>query len=76
MELWIKVSIMAESFLTGHSQDLSKKYPGKYVAIVDDELVAVGESEVETFRIAKQKHPGKLISLSYVPRKDELVTLL
>lgn len=67
---------MAESFLVGHSQELSKKYPGKYIAIVDNKLVAIGESEVEVFKAAKQKHPDKLISLSYVPRKDELVTLL
>ncbi|MEK6888441.1 MAG: DUF5678 domain-containing protein [Candidatus Aenigmatarchaeota archaeon] len=67
---------MSESFLAEHSQEFSKKYPGKYIAIVNNKLVAVSESEVEAFRIAKQKHPGKLISLSYVPRKDELVTLL
>lgn len=65
-----------EDFLVKHSQDLSKKYPGKYIAIVENKLVAVSDNEVEAFKSAKKKHPSKLVSLSYVPRKDELVTLL
>lgn len=67
---------MSKDFLVEHSQELSKKYPGKYIAVVDNKLVAVSESEVEAFNSAKEKYPGKLVSLSYIPRKDELVTLL
>lgn len=65
-----------KDFLVEHSQELSKKYPGKYIAVVDNKLVAVSESEVEAFNSAKEKYPDKLVSLSYIPRKDELVTLL
>ncbi len=65
-----------KDFLLEHSQELSKKYPGKYVAIIGNKLVAVNQSEVEAFREAKRKYPGKLVSLAYIPRKDELVTLL
>ena len=67
---------MSKDFLVEHSQELSKKYPGKYIAVVDNKLVAVSESEVEAFNSAKEKYPDKLVSLSYIPRKDELVTLL
>lgn len=67
---------MEKNFLLEHSQELSKKYPGRYIAVVDDKLVAISQSEVEAFRTAKKKHPDKLVSLSYIPRKDELVTLL
>jgi len=59
-----------------HSEELSRKYPGKYVAIVNNKLVAVNQSEVEAFKKAKKKYPNKLVSLSYIPRRDELVTLL
>jgi len=70
------VSGMVKDFLVKHSQEFSKKYPGKYIAIVDNKLVSVSLSEVEAFKSAKKKYPKKLVSLSYIPRKDELVTLL
>ena len=65
-----------KDFLFNHSQELSKEYPGKYIAVVDNKLVSISSSEVEAFREAKNKYPNKLISLSYIPRKDKLVTLL
>lgn len=67
---------MNKDFLVEHSQELSKKYPGKYIAMVDNKLVAVGISNLEVFKKAKAKHPKKLVSIAYIPRKDELVTLL
>lgn len=67
---------MNRDFLAEHSQELSKKYPGKYVAMVDDKLVAVGGSNLEVFRKAKKKYPKKLVSIAYIPREDELATLL
>lgn len=67
---------MAGDFLLKHSQELSKKYPGRYIAVVENKLVSVNSSEVVAFREAKKKYPNKLVSLSYIPRKDELVTLL
>lgn len=67
---------MAKDFLVEHSQELSRKHPGKHIAIVDNKLVAVGDNEIEVFRSAKKKYPDKLISMAYIPRKDELVTLL
>ncbi|MCX6822198.1 MAG: DUF5678 domain-containing protein [Candidatus Aenigmarchaeota archaeon] len=63
-------------YFSEHSEELSRKYPGKYVAIVNNKLVAVNQSEVEAFKKAKKKYPNKLVSLSYIPRRDELVTLL
>lgn len=65
-----------KGFLFEHSQELFEKYPGKYIAVVDNELAAVGRSTLEVFKKAKEKHPDKMVSISYVPRKDELVTLL
>lgn len=59
-----------------HSEELSRKYPGKYVAIVGNKLIAIGGSNKEVFEKAKQRFPGRIISISYIPRKDELVTLL
>ena len=65
-----------KDFLVEHSQELSKKHPGKYIAVVENKLVAIGGSNLEVFKKAKGQYPSKLISIAYIPRKDELVTLL
>lgn len=65
-----------KDFLVEHSQEFSKKYPGKYIAVVDNKLVAIGSSNLEVFKKAKEQHPKRMVSISYIPRKDELVTLL
>jgi len=66
----------AHEYLLKHSQELSEKYPGKYVAIVGDELVAIGDSELEVFRKAKERYPDKEVSIAYLPTEEEMVTLL
>ena len=65
-----------ENYLLKHSQELSEKYPGKYVAIVEDELVAVNNSAVNVFRKAKDQFPDKEVCISYIPTEEETVTLL
>ena len=69
-------SVVEKDFVAEHSQEFFKKYSGKYLAVVDNELVAVGDSSLEVFKKAEKKCPKKLIRISYIPRKDELVTLL
>lgn len=66
----------AESFLLKNSNKLSKKYPGYYIGIVGSRLVSIKKSSVEAFRSARKKYPNDLVSIFYIPRKDELVTLL
>jgi len=66
----------AHEFLLEHSQELSEKYPGKYVAIVGGELVAIGYSEPEVFEKAKEKYLDKEVSIAYLPTDEEMVTLL
>ncbi|MFW6194458.1 MAG: DUF5678 domain-containing protein [Halobacteriota archaeon] len=66
----------SNEYLLKHSQELSEKYPGKYIAIVDDELVAIGDSELEVFKKAKEKYPHKEVSIAYLPTDDEMVTRL
>lgn len=65
-----------ENYLLKHSQELSEKYPGKYVAIVGDKLVAINNSAVNAFKIAKGKFPDKEVCISYIPTEEETVTLL
>ncbi len=63
-------------FLLKHSQEWSRKYPGKCIAVVGDELVAVGRDRVEVYKKAKKKYPKGKISISYIPTEEETVTLL
>ncbi|MDI6839427.1 MAG: DUF5678 domain-containing protein [bacterium] len=66
----------AHEFLLKHSQELSEKYPGKYLALVNNEIAAMGDSELEVFKRAKEKYPEKEVSIAYLPTDEELVTLL
>jgi hypothetical protein len=68
--------IAMENYLLKHSQELSEKYPGKYVAIVGDKLVAINNSALNAFKIAKEKFPDKEVCISYIPTEEETVTLL
>ncbi|MBU7045234.1 MAG: hypothetical protein HXS54_02270 [Theionarchaea archaeon] len=56
--------------------ELMEKYPGKYLALVDDEIVSSGDGEFEAYRKAKEKSSDKNISLIYIPTEEETVTLL
>ncbi len=65
-----------KNYLLTHSQELSEKYPGKYIAIVNNRLVAVGDSGLGVYRKAKEKYPAKEVSINYIPTDEEMVTLL
>jgi hypothetical protein len=66
----------AYEYLLRHSQELSEKYPGKYVAIIEDKVVAVSRSAVQAFKEAKKKFLGDEIGIFYMPREEETVTFL
>lgn len=57
-------------------RQIPQKYTGKYLAFVDEKVVAVGGSYLEVYKSAKILHPTKLISLDYAPTKRESVTFL
>jgi len=66
---------MEMGYLLRHSEELPK-YFGKCVAIVKDELVAVGKDRVEAYKKAKQKYPKEKIAIFYIPAEEETVPLL
>ena len=59
-----------------HSKELSEKYPGKHIAIVNNKVVSVGNNAEVVFKEAKVKFPDKKVSMAYVPTDEELVTVL
>lgn len=50
-------------YFAKHSQEWSEKYPGKYVAVAGSKLLAIGNSHLEVFKLAKKKHPGNKLPL-------------
>lgn len=51
--------------------DLSK-FKGKYVAIVEDKVVASGENAKEVFEEAKRK-TGKTPTIAKIPKEEALI---
>ncbi len=63
-------------YLLKHSQKLSEEYPGKYIAVVRDKVVAASRSAMVAFKEAKEKYPKGEIAIFYMPTDEETVTLL
>ncbi|MBI3354862.1 MAG: hypothetical protein HY034_08260 [Nitrospirae bacterium] len=59
-----------------HFSDLVKKYHGKAIAVVNERIVAVGDTELEVEQAALKKFPAKIPSVMRVPREEDLVCLL
>ena len=68
--------MQAYKFLQKQSEKLSRKYSGKYLAIVGNSVAAVSSSSHEAFKKAKEKYPDKKIHISYMPTDEEMITLL
>jgi hypothetical protein len=63
-------------WIVEHFSELVTKYPGRAIAVVNEQLVAVGDNEVEVESIAKQKYPNKIPSVLTVPREEDMACLL
>ena len=44
-------------WMTAHAVELHRKYPGKWVAIVDQHVAGVGTSATTAYRQAKRRYP-------------------
>jgi len=65
-----------DEFIWKNSLRWSKKYPGKYLAIVDNELVGISRNGHEAFKQAKAKYPDKEVHIDYMPLPKELDLLI
>jgi orotate phosphoribosyltransferase-like protein len=52
------------------------KYRGKYIAIVDEKVVASGENAKAVLDRAKTKRPGKEIVLRKIPEEETLILVV
>jgi len=59
-----------------HFEELVEKYAGKYVAVANEELVAVGETAGEVDSKARKKYTGIIPSVLLVPREEDFICAL
>jgi len=63
-------------YLRKHSEEWSRKYPGKYIAVVDGKVMAADLSPLAAFNKAKERAGKKEIAIFYMATDEEMVTLL
>jgi hypothetical protein len=63
-------------WIVEHFSELVTKYAGKYVAVVNETLVAAGESGKEVEDKVREFEPNKMPSVLRVPREEDMVRLL
>lgn len=63
-------------WIVDHFSELVTKYAGKFVAVVNEQLVAVGDSRRDVESKAREVAPAKIPSVLRVPREEDMVCLL
>lgn len=55
-----------------------RKYKGKYIAVIDNKIVASAKTAKEVFELAKKTSGGrrKVSGIFYIPTRQELLTAL
>lgn len=54
------------------NNDLSE-YAGKWVAIIDEQVVASGDNAKVVFEEAQRKFPGRIPALAKIPKEEVLI---
>lgn len=59
-----------------HFEELVNRYAGRYIAVVNGKLVAVGNSGLGIEKRARQKYPKYQPSILKVPRQEDFNCVL
>ena len=63
-------------WIVEHFSELVTRYAGQYVAVVNEKLVAVGESGKEVEDRAREIESHKIPSVLRIPREEDMACLL
>lgn len=74
--VWRNAMDRDDLWLVEHFSELVSKYAGKYIAVVNERVVAVGESGTEVEAKAREMEPHKIPSVLRVPREEDMACLL
>jgi len=66
----------SQKWIVEHFEELVDKYGGKYIAVVNEEIVAIGNSPSEVDRRARERFPEETPSIMHVPVKEALTCIL
>jgi hypothetical protein len=76
MESLEKILERYNDWMVDHYEQLVEKYPHKAIAVVEDEIVAIGKTEKEVDEIARRKYPDKIPFVTTLPSEEDFVCLL
>ena len=65
-----------ELWVEDHLSELVEKYAGRYVAVAQQEVAAVGDSLKEVSAAARQRYPNVNPSILRVPREEDFMCAL
>lgn len=63
-------------WIVEHFSELVTQHAGKYIAVVNESLVAVGSTGKEVEDKARAIAPDKIPSVLFVPREEDMACLL
>ncbi len=64
-------------YLLKHSQQLSQRYGGRYIAVLDDRIVAIGATQLETYQRIRKPVPSACeVGIYYIPLPEESAVAL
>jgi len=66
----------SQKWIIEHFEELVDNYGGKYIAVVNEEIAAIGDSPSEVDRKAREQFPGEVPSIMHVPVKEALTCIL
>jgi len=65
-----------DNWYSEHFEELVDKYPGKTIAVVNEKIVAVEETEKMAYQCAQEAYPDSTPLVVYIPINEELECLL
>ncbi len=65
-----------DAWYAKHFEDIVKKYGGKVIAVVDEEIISVEDTEKKADDAARNKYSHKIPFVTYVPRKEDVECIL
>ncbi len=60
-------------WLCKHTPELQEQYAGKWIAVVNEEVVGSGNTATEAYRQARERHPDVKPLLDVVPTEECLI---
>lgn len=66
-----------ENFIFEYTRRMPKKYAGKFVAVINKKVIAMGDNRLEVFHRAEKLAPSNVkIGVFYFPKRKEMLTAL